>query len=275
MLLANISLAENEKRETTGCFTWPDGSRYEVCLFMPVPFCAKRCLIVLQGDWQNDCEHGRGYKVFCRCSAGTSCYPPFASVLIMRACFTLPLFRSGPMARHSKVSSGRASSMATASTDGAAGAPTRECGRTTSATVRARHLPLNLRGHGLLVCVWFFRRQLTRLLFLSASFCFFPGRGCNVWSQKDMYLGDWVNDERHGYGIYIWADERVYKGARLALASLLRSFLFLFDMPRILLVSVGTVVFCLAFLTVNVSLPHPFVAVLFSFPSCRLSHLLR
>lgn len=38
------------------------------------------------------------------------------------------------------------------------------------------------------------------------------GFGRYVWSDEKRYEGQYVDDKKHGYGIYQWPDGRLYKG---------------------------------------------------------------
>ena len=38
------------------------------------------------------------------------------------------------------------------------------------------------------------------------------GKGETHWKDSRVYIGDYVNDKKHGYGVFTWADGRQYKG---------------------------------------------------------------
>ena len=39
----------------------------------------------------------------------------------------------------------------------------------------------------------------------------FNGRGTKYFANGDIYIGDWVNDEKVGEGVFTWADGDRYE----------------------------------------------------------------
>ena len=38
------------------------------------------------------------------------------------------------------------------------------------------------------------------------------GKGTFTWSDKRIYIGDYLDDKKHGNGVFTWPDGRSYDG---------------------------------------------------------------